>query len=260
MKLFLKVLKYQFRNVLRSKWLLFYTIFFLLSTEGLFQISRDSSKTIVGLLNISLILIPVVSIIFGTIYIYNSREFIELLLTQPVERKSIFLGIYFGMIIPLVLSYFIGAGLPLVIHSSGNFPVYSTLLLTGVFLTFIFMGISILIALKLNDKAAGIGVSFMVWMFFAIIYDALVLFFIWQFSDYPLEKVIISISIFNPIDMARILVMLKFDAAALMGYTGATFEKFFGSYLGTFVSGTSMLLWILIPFYLGIRVFQRKDF
>jgi Cu-processing system permease protein len=260
MKLFFKIFKYQVRNILRSRWVIFYTLFYFLSTEALFQFSSDSSKMIVGLLNISLILIPVVSIIFGAIYIYNSREFIELLLSQPVDRSNIYAGIYFGMTIPLSMSFLIGVGSAMIFHNIENLVVFTNLLISGTLLTYIFMGISIMIAFKLNDKAAGIGVSFIVWMFFAIIYDALILLFIWKFSDFPLERAIIALSVLNPIDMARILVMLKFDAAALMGYTGATFEKFFGSSTGTLISAGAMIMWILIPYLIGLKIFKNKDF
>jgi hypothetical protein len=42
----------------------------------------------------------------------------------------------------------------------------------------------------------------------------------------------IILSALNPIDLGRILFLMKFDIAALMGYTGAVFQRFFGSGLG----------------------------
>jgi Cu-processing system permease protein len=53
---------------------------------------------------------------------------------------------------------------------------------------------------------------------------------------------------------------MQFDFAALMGYTGAVFERFFGGPLGTIVSLTVLLTWAATPFYLGMRLFTRKDF
>ena len=52
---------------------------------------------ITNLMNIALILCPLISIIFGTMYFYNSRDFIELLLAQPIKRKAIILGQYLGL-------------------------------------------------------------------------------------------------------------------------------------------------------------------
>jgi Cu-processing system permease protein len=63
----------------------------------------------------------------------------------------------------------------------------------------------------------------------------------------------------NPIDLSRIIVMLTFDYAALMGYTGAVFQKFFGSSLGVILSSIMLLVWIIVPFLLGSWMFSRKD-
>lgn len=38
----------------------------------------------------------------------------------------------------------------------------------------------------------------------------------------------IVLSALNPIDLGRILVLLKMDVAALLGYTGAVFRQFLG--------------------------------
>ncbi|MFA6572013.1 MAG: nitrous-oxide metabolic protein NosY, partial [Bacteroidota bacterium] len=81
-----KILKFQFKDVFRSRWIIVYGILLLLITELMFRFSGDSSKTILSLLNITLLLNPLVSIFFGTAYLYNSREFIELLLSQPIRR------------------------------------------------------------------------------------------------------------------------------------------------------------------------------
>jgi len=57
-----------------------------------------------------------------------------------------------------------------------------------------------------------------------------------------------------------VAIMLGLDIAALMGYTGAVFMKFFGSLKGIPVSILSMLLWILIPSFFMVRIAKKKDF
>jgi Cu-processing system permease protein len=83
---------------------------------------------------------------------------------------------------------------------------------------------------------------------------------VYLLGDYPLEKPILVLSMLNPIDLARILVLLKFDISALMGYTGAVFNRFFGSNLGVLVSGGCLLLWVLIPLWRSVKLFSKKDF
>ncbi|MCX6155374.1 MAG: ABC transporter permease [Candidatus Kapabacteria bacterium] len=260
MNLFIKILKYELNNIMRSKWVIAYFMFFLVITEVLFRFSGDSSRVLVGLMNIALLLIPLVSIIFGTIHFYNSREFMELLLAQPVKRNVLFSASWLGLVLPLSLAYVMGLALPFLLHGTSDFAPYLILLSSGVILSFIFVGLAFIIALKITEKSFGVGLAFIVWLFFGVIYDGLIMLIIWQFSDYPLEAFMIGISSLNPIDLCRITIMLKFDIAALMGYTGAIFEKFFGSLFGIGIAFSMLMAWILIPYLIAKRLFNKKDF
>jgi Cu-processing system permease protein len=93
-----------------------------------------------------------------------------------------------------------------------------------------------------------------------VLYDGLVLFVVAAFSDYPLETPMLVLTLLNPVDLARVLLLLTFDVAALMGYTGAVFERFFGSGLGVLAALAALLGWTALPFVAGLRGFSRKDF
>jgi Cu-processing system permease protein len=80
------------------------------------------------------------------------------------------------------------------------------------------------------------------------------------FHDCPLEKPLLLLTLANPVDLGRILMLLTFDAAALMGYTGAVFTRFFGTPLGIGAATLALLAWTIVPMLLGLRGFQRKDF
>jgi Cu-processing system permease protein len=111
----------------------------------------------------------------------------------------------------------------------------------------------------MRDKAKGIGLSIMLWLFLSLMYDGLVLFFMFQFADYPIEKIMVLLTAVNPVDLARIQVLLQIDVAALMGYTGAIFKKLFGTQTGYFTSFIFMLVWIVVPYYFSLRLFKNKD-
>lgn len=66
--------------------------------------------------------------------------------------------------------------------------------------------------------------------------------------------------ILNPVDLARLALLLQFDVSALMGYTGAVFRSFFGSTGGLLVSLAALLAWLAGPVLLGARRFETKDF
>jgi len=254
-----KIIKYQQHDLLRSKWVLFYALIFFFLTDGLFRFGGNSSQVILSLMNIVLFIIPIVSIIFSSIYFYNSREFIELLLSQPIARSTLYSGLLLGIAIPQSLVFLLGVGVPFVYHATLDLS-FLILVTSGIFLTWIYTGIAFLVASMNDQRVRGIGISIVIWLATAILYDGLIMFILFALRDYPLEKMVLILSLANPIDLGRILMLLQFDIAALMGYTGAVFSKFYGSILGTAVVVSALCLWAGIPAWSGYRTFIRKDF
>ena len=119
--------------------------------------------------------------------------------------------------------------------------------------------IALLAAVLFVDKAKGIGFSVLIWLFYSILFDGLILFLIFQFSDYPIEKGMIMVSMLNPIDLARIMILMQLDVSALMGYTGAIFKDFFGTQEGILISFFMLILWSVIPFFISAKKFKSKD-
>lgn len=209
------------------------------------------------MLNIILIIVPLVSLIFSTIYMYNSAEFIELLLSQPVRRAQLLLSIYAGVCFSLLVAFAIGVALPVIIMAGTTTAYMMTA--AGLVLTAVFVALAVLGSVITRDKAKGIGIAIMLWLYFSLFYDAFLLLIMFQFSDYPLEKPMIALCSLNPVDLARIFILLSMDISALMGYTGALFSEFFGTSKGTIYVGAVMSLWIFFPLFFAIRKFKRKD-
>ena len=195
-----KILKYGFLDLIRSNWLILYTLFYFVVALGVLITNGDVSKSIISLLNVIVIIIPLIAAIFGVIYYYNSREYIEMFLAQPMRRLDIFLGQFLGLALSLSVRY---------LQSSGR-------------------------------SSADISLV--------------------EYEEYPLEKFALASTLLNPIDLSRIFIMLKFDTAALFGYTGAIFNKFFDSDLGVVLAACALLAWCFIPLLLILRKAQRKDF
>ncbi|SMD01554.1 ABC transporter permease subunit [Pedobacter nyackensis] len=252
-----KILKYVIVDIIQNKIVLIYTFLLLLISLSVFNLESNAAKGLLSLLNIILILVPLISIIFSTIYIYNSSEFIELLVSQPVKRKSIWLSLFGGLAASLSLAFFIGAGIPILLYHADATGI--TMILTGLFLTVIFVSIAMLAAGITRDKAKGIGLSILLWLYFSLIFDALVLFFLFQFQDYPLERAMVFFSFLNPIDLGRVQILLQMDISALMGYTGAIFREFFGNQVGVVLSFFGLFIWIAIPLFISLKKFSKKD-
>ena len=252
-----KIIKYIMTDILQSRILVVYTLILLVTAFSLFGLEDNVNKGILSLLNIVLILVPLFSIIFSTIYIYNSAEFIELLVSQPLRRRSLWLSFLIGLSVSLSLAFIIGIGIPILIFKINI--VGLLMMLVGVLLSIIFVTIALLAAVQIRDKAKGIGMAIFLWMYFSLLFDGFVLFLLFQFADYPLEKPMIFVSALNPIDLGRILILLQLDISAMMGYTGAIFKDFFGTIWGLFFSFFILGLWIFVPSYFSTRKFNRKD-
>jgi Cu-processing system permease protein len=252
-----KIVKYVMLDILRSKIVIGYTLFLLLVSLSVFNLEDNSSKGLASLLNIILIIVPLISIIFSTIYIYNSAEFIELLVSQPLKRSTLWLSEFTGLSSAMSLAYFIGAGIPILLYQPDAIGI--TMLVAGILLSVIFVSIALLASVKTRDKAKGIGLAILLWFYFSIIFDGLVLFFLFQFEDCPMEKPMLVFSALNPIDLSRILILLKMDISALMGYTGAVFQEFFGTVTGMIIAVAILLLWSAIPCWFSVRSFVKKD-
>ena len=263
MKTAFKISLFGLQDLARSKWIIIYAMFIMLVTEGLFQMGGSTSKVLLSLMSFTILMIPLVSIVFGTMHFYNLREFVQLLLTQPIKRETVYLGVFTSLVFTLSFSYILGVSIPFILHSEftpQDMSVFYLLLIVGTLLTVIFTGLSFLMAVIFNDKGKGLGFSLLTWLILSILYDGVVLYIAYTFHEYPLEKPMIALSMLNPIDLARVILLLEIDIASLMGYTGAVFERFFGSSLGIWLSLSSMLVWCFWPVGLGIKLFKVKDF
>jgi Cu-processing system permease protein len=198
-----------------------------------------------------------VSVIFTTIHFYNSYEFIELLLSQPVDRKTIFFAEYFSVAMALAVAFLLGAGLPVLILNFSESSLY--LILGGLLLTFVFVALAFAASVSTRDKAKGIGIGLLFWFYFTLIYDGFILYIIYAFSDYPVEKLTLGLITLNPVDLTRIIILLKLDLSALMGYTGAFYKSFFGTAMGTTYSLGFTLLWMAAPLFYAWKRFAHKD-
>lgn len=252
-----KIIKYVMTDILRNRIVLVYLVFLLVTSFSVFSLEDNSSKGLLSLLNIILLMVPLVSIIFSTIYVYNSAEFIELLVSQPLKRTTLWLSLYLGLAGALVIALLVGVGMPVLLYQPNL--IGAMMVLAGALLTVIFVAIAMLAAVYTRDKAKGIGVAILLWLYFSILFDGLVLFLLFQFADYPLEKAMVGVSALNPIDLSRIMILLQLDVSAMMGYTGAIFKDFFGTLTGSLVSLCVLLLWMLVPVWLSVRKFSRKD-
>ena len=138
--------------------------------------------------------------------------------------------------------------------------ICSSLAISGVLLTGVFSSIGLLIAVHVDDPARGNGIALFVWLTLAVLYDGAVLLVTYQWAAYPLEIPMLVLMALNPVDVARVFVIMSLDAAALMGYTGAVFQDVFGGPRGYVLALASLSIWTLVPGLYALHKFEKRDF
>jgi len=259
----LRLTRIHARDVLRGRWLIFYTSGFALLAEAFLRFSGSESNAVLGLGTVTIIAVPLLTLVVATVHLYGAREFVEALLAQPVRRSAVFAGLYLGIALPAAGAYVVGAGVPLAVRGFGGELLRgacATLLVAGVLLTLTFVAVACCVAFLIEDRLRGLGVALGVWMLIAVLYDAAVLMFVALASDRPLEKPLLALTFANPIDLARVSLLLRLDAAGLMGYTGAAFQHFFAEWWGAALALAALMAWAAIPIAIGARAFEKKDF
>lgn len=244
-------------DLIRNRVVLGYVVLLSVIGWGTFALESQPEKALLVLMQVTLLALPLIVMIFATIYYYNSLEFILLILAQPIARSTVITSIFTGLMVAFSLGFLLGMGLPLVIFYPSNES--GLLILSGILLTMLFIAIALYVSTLMRDKSKGMGLALLLWAFFSFIFDGTMLFLMYQFADYPIEKGVLVLSLFNPIDIARILVIMKTEASAMLGLSGAVFRDFFGSSTGVLVSVGTLIIWVIVPFWLARKRFLRKD-
>lgn len=258
-----KILKYSFIDLIRGRWIFIYLLFYLLIGFGLLFLNNDLSNAIITLMNIIIVLVPLISCVFGITYYYNSKDFTQLLLAQPIKRKNVFLAQYLGVAISLSSCLIIGLSIPFVffgVFDSSSIWDFFLLIIVGGILTFIFISLSFNIGISNDNKLKGFGYTVLLWLLLAVIYDGLFLILLILFNEYSLNYLTLWGIILNPIDLSRTLIILNIDISALLGYTGATFKMFLGNLYGVLSCIFLLLLWLIIPVLILVKKVKNKDF
>lgn len=260
MKTAARVARYGLRDVARGRWILVYGAALFGLAQALVLLEGDVARAAAGLVNPVLLVTPLVGLLFGTLYLYGARDFNLMLLAQPVSRGALFGGLFAGVALPLLAVEWLGLGIPLVVaavsHGSGA-GIFRLLAVVGA-LTLGSLALAFLMAVTIRDRAAGMGVAIIAWLGLTVLYDGLFATLSLTFPGTVVEAPALAATLLNPIDTARILLLMQFDQAALMGYTGAVFRAFFGG-IGTLVAAASLFAWIVGPLLLAARRFQRAD-
>lgn len=252
-----RIVKYVVGDIVRGRIVIGYAGLLLVASLGLFNLGGDTTKALVGLLSLVLMIVPLVSLVFATAHFYNSYEFIELLAAQPLPRATIILAQIMGVTLALIAALIVGIVVPVLLYAFTATGL--TLIAVALMLTAVFTALAFLAAVIARDKARGIGAVLLIWFYFGLLHDGLTLYTLFLLDDFPLEGISVTLLALNPVDLARVLVLLQMDVSALMGFTGAMLKDLLGTGTGIVCATLILGAWIIAPVMATVWIFRRTD-
>lgn len=251
--------KSELLNILKSRWCLLFTFLLAGISFAFLKISGDFHKTVLALSQLSTTLIPLATSFYVGLYWYYNDRYLELLLTQPIPRSSIYLARFLALGSILSLCSFAGPILPLILF--GNFSSELWILaFSNVAISWIFTATTLFFVITFWDRIKGMGLILLFWIYLVLIHDGFLLLILIGLKDYPLEQFSGWLGALNPLGLARVWLMLAFDSALLLGHIGATTRQVLSSAWSAVIGCSILALWLSVPFYLGLRKMSRRDF
>lgn len=259
----LRLLPPVLREAIRGRWLIGLLAALLVLGELLLRFSGGGPTTLVSLLDVVLILTPLVGLVVGTMQVHHAREVTELLLAQPIARGRLFAALYLGTALPLAAVIVVGLLAPFAWHGMLFGAAFGQLLglaVAAVGLSLLTTALAFIIALRADDRVRALGIALGLWLVTAVLWDGVVLLLALLLGNRPIEGPLLALLALNPLDIARVLLLLGTDAAALLGYTGAVLARSLGTDGGRVALAGLLMLWLTLPVAVAARSFARKDF
>jgi Cu-processing system permease protein len=225
---------------------------------------QDFVRTAVSVVNLSGFVVPLFALLLGVFSFLAQREYLELMVTQPVSRGQIVLGKYLGLLLTVLGATILGLGIPGVVISLSvgmqGALEYGLVSLLALGLSVIFTGLAVLIAISCDRQQIAMGVSVGIWIFFEVIYGLIMLGTTLYFSRATLKVLLIAGLVGNPIDLTRVLSLLAVGGPEFFGPAGVTLIKLTGSpTLAGLFGVAALLIWIVVPVLLAMRIFRRQS-
>ncbi len=256
------LLKFEILENIRNGWIYLYFFVSFAGAAAIMQLSADEPiKATASLLSLSLLMIPLFSLLFSGLAFSESMPFLETVIVRQVSRRDIYISKFFGLGLGMGVAYLTAFMLAALIsfRHAQFLSAFILMLIQGFLMHFIFCALAMAIAGLVRRREVLIALLLIVWFYFYIIYDLIIMTVGVLFGDYPIEGAVLGLFFLNPLDLMRMIILLNIDLSSLLGFGAALFQNVFGGVTGTLTAIAVLVAWIAMPFFLGLRLFLRRD-
>lgn len=267
------MVRHELRVLMRSKWLLNFTLLFFalsfllyfygLQTGGGESNGQAYNRSIAMMINLSLWIIPMICLILGTNSLVSDKEEGRLSLYQTYQSSSIlyvmskYISLCSSLIVSLVIAYGI-FGLLLFKENMMNLSIFTIFLLLNILLVLVFASISLFIGTISSTRTQSFSFSILVWSFMVFLFEFL-LFLVITLIPYHLKlKSMFAAVLLNPIESIRIWVIHQLNATYIFGPEFLILSEWGENGLLSLAVFSSLFFIILLFLFLSALMIQRK--
>lgn len=271
---FLIIMKKEFRDSLKSRWLVSFAVTFFFLALGVPYIILRSFRylpedypgmVVSTLVSLAVPLVPLIALAMSSTSVAGERETgtLEFLLAQPANKMEVFLGKYLGLLVSITLAMLLGYGTAELLVYSSN-PVFAVQFLYGLLYSMMLsaaalsMGFVVSVVSKGRVNAQGAGIF--IWFLMVVIYDVGFLGVIAVVLN--LNQYLIPMTLVNPVEVTRTLSLMHLARSPLGGELGpvAVFmNRVWGPDLAITILSSTLMLWIIVPLGISAILFRQQD-
>jgi Cu-processing system permease protein len=265
------VLALTFRDSIRTRWLVLFTIvFFLLAIDiptliaaQVQLLAADYIATFLSVLvPLAFPLIPILSLPMGATTIVDERESgtLQLMLSHPLSKAEFFVGRSVGLVIATTLAVILGFGGAGVVSYRTHLSEYSgviTMVGYAAVLNAVMLGIGLIISNLSKRKVTALVTAIFIWLLFTGLssVDQLALILNLKFG----EVASVALILFDPIELSRILTIVTLGLPATdYGNLGLIALAAFGNSMVQ-VLNVALAVWLVVLFAIGFFIFSLQD-
>lgn len=217
--------------------------------------------TIASLTSLVTYFIPILALTLGGGIIADEKDkgTLEIYLSSPISAGDFIIGKYLGLFTALTISTLAGFGVSGMVligkTGAGALNSYLLFVIHSIILGVIFLSVSFLVSVFLDERTKAIAFTIFLWLFFTILYDLGLIGLLIVTKGGVRTDIFSLLLILNPVDVYRILNFLSIgEFKVFLGLASVEFPSYMKPPLLWGVS----ISWLITPLLFSYYFFKRR--
>lgn len=223
----------------------------------------EFSRIGVGLLNLTMLLVPLISLVVGSQGFAAEFEdgTMDLLLTQPVKLRYVCLGRILGQWIAIAASLLVGfgsSGMVLMFLSSGNrVMLFLVNIIISLALALVFITLGTVVSVNSKNRIVALFSVLALWFVMIILYDLILVQVLMLTTGSLTMTLLYGLLAVNPADLLRVLAIRLSQMKELFGPTREAMSALPG-FKGPMLAALGWLAWSVSAYVILVRTLHKR--